>query len=123
MAWRSTDAGTTYVILQAAWNALWALAFTLSLVYQVDVAGLTPFQLVLVGTVLEATCFLGEVPTGMVVDLRSLKLSVVFGLVVFGIGIVVSGACSSFSPILPSQAIWGIGYTSVSGAAEAWVTD
>lgn len=123
MAWRSTDAGTTYVIFQAAWNALWAVAFTLSLVYQVDVAGLTPFQLVLVGTVLEATCFIGEVPTGIVADLRSRKLSVLIGLVVIGIGIVVSGAFPSFWPILLSQVIWGIGYTFVSGAAEAWVTD
>lgn len=120
---RTSNAATTYVLLQAGWSMLWAIAFTLSLVYQVDVAGLTPFQLVLVGTVLEATCFIGEVPTGIVADLRSRKLSVLIGLVTIGIGIIVTGAFPSFWPILLAQVIWGLGYTFVSGAAEAWVTD
>lgn len=116
------SATRTYVALQGAWAFLWALAFTLSLVYQVDVVGLTPFQLIVVGTVLEATCFLAEIPTGIVADLRSRKWSVVIGLVTIGAGICLM-AVPQFWAILAAQVVWGIGYTFVSGAAEAWVTD
>lgn len=125
MSWfaRPRTAASTYVALQGAWSLLWALAFTLSLVYQVDVAGLSPLELVLVGTVLEATCFLGEIPTGIVADLHSRKWSVVIGLTLIGMGILTLGLFPSFWPILAAQVIWGLGYTFVSGAAEAWVTD
>lgn len=125
MAWfvRPRTPAATYVVLQGAWSLLWALAFTLSLVYQVDVAGLSPLELVLVGTVLEATCFLGETPTGIVADLHSRKRSVVTGLILIGLGILTLGLFPSFWPILVAQVIWGLGYTFVSGAAEAWITD
>ncbi|MDN5726790.1 MAG: MFS transporter, partial [Propionibacteriales bacterium] len=79
--------------------------------------------LVLVGTVLEATCFLGEIPTGIVADLRSRKVSVIIGLTLIGVGIMVLGLFPSFWPILLAQVIWGLGFTFVSGADEAWVTD
>ncbi|MGI8416432.1 MAG: MFS transporter [Nakamurella sp.] len=119
----SLAASSTYVVLRAGWHLFWALAFTLSLVYQVEVARLTPIQLVLVGTVLEAACFLGEVPTGIVSDLYSRKLSVVVGLPIIGLGIMVVGLFPSFWPILIAQVIWGLGYTFVSGSDDAWVTD
>lgn len=119
---RAIHPARTYVALQGAWAFLWALAFTLSLVYQVDVVGLTPFQLIIVGTVLEATCFLAEVPTGVVADLRSRRRSVIIGLVTIGAGILLI-AVPQFWVILAAQVVWGIGYTFVSGAAEAWVTD
>lgn len=111
-----------YIALQGSWAFLWALAFTLSLVYQVDVVGLTPFQLIIIGTVLETTCFLAEIPTGVVADRRSRKWSVIIGLVTIGAGILLI-AVPQFWAILTAQVVWGIGYTFVSGAAEAWVTD
>lgn len=74
------------------------------------------------GTALEATCFLAEIPTGVVADLRSRKWSVVIGLVTIGAGIVLL-AVPQFWAILLAQVVWGVGYTFVSGAAEAWVTD
>ena len=39
--------------------------FTINLVYQVKQIGLNPLQLVLVGTTLELTAFLTEIPTGV----------------------------------------------------------
>lgn len=116
------SAPTAYLWLQGAWSFLWALSFTLSLVYQVQVAGLSPLQLVLVGTVLEATCFLAEVPTGVIADLRSRKWSVIIGLALIGVGVTLM-AWAAFWPIVAAQVVWGVGYTFVSGAAEAWVTD
>lgn len=118
----SFDPAHVYVGLQGAWAFLWSLAFTLSLVYQVDVVGLSPLQLIIVGTVLEATCFLAEIPTGVVADLRSRKWSVIIGLALVGAGITLM-AGGTFWTIVAAQVVWGIGYTFVSGAGEAWVTD
>jgi hypothetical protein len=41
--------------------------------------GLNPLQLVLVGTVLEATAFLAEIPTGVLADVYSRRWSVIVG--------------------------------------------
>ena len=41
---------------------------TVLMVYQVEVAGLTPLELVMVGTAMEAAAFVFEVPTGVVAD-------------------------------------------------------
>lgn len=86
-------------------------------------AGLDPLQLVVVGTVLEATCFVFEVPTGVIADLRSRRLSLVIGFALIGLGFLLQGGIAAFWPILLAQVIWGIGYTFTSGATEAWVTD
>ena len=56
------------------------LIVTVNLAWQAEVAALDPLQLVLVGTVLEITALLGEVPTGVVADLYSRRLSIVIGL-------------------------------------------
>ena len=47
------------------------MILTVNIPYQVQTVGLNPFQLVLVGTVLELTAFLAEVPTGIVADIYS----------------------------------------------------
>ncbi len=75
-----------YLLFSGATALFSTLVFTLNLVYQATVVGLSPFQLVLVGTVLEATCFLFEVPTGIVADLYSRRLSIIIGFVLIGTG-------------------------------------
>lgn len=120
---RPTRAARAYYCFEGGWSLLHALAFTLALLYQVQVAGLTPLQLVVVGTVMEATCFLFEIPTGVVADLVSRRLSVLIGAFVVGLGILVQGVWPSFWPIVAAQVVWGIGWTFVSGAVDAWVTD
>lgn len=96
---------------------------TVNLVYQATVVGLDPFQLVLVGTVLELSAFLFEVPTGVIADTYSRKLSVIIGVFLVGLGFMVGALFPTFLIILLSQVIWGIGYTFISGAREAWVAD
>lgn len=126
MSWRTRrplPAGAAYLWFRGCWSYLHAVAFTLLLVYQVRDAGLTPFELVVTGTVLEATCFLAEVPTGVVADVYSRRLSVLIGAAVVGVGILVQGLFPAFGPILLGNVIWGVGYTFISGAAEAWITD
>lgn len=120
---RPIRAAHAYLWFDGSWSALHAISFTLLLVYQVQTAHLTPLQLVLVGTVMEATCFLAEVPTGIVADLYSRRLSMLIGAVVVGLGIAVQGLFPAFVPILIGNVIWGIGYTFLSGAGEAWISD
>jgi len=99
-----------------------AMASTLNAVYQVTVIGLSPLQLVLVGTVLEAVIFLAEVPTGILADLRSRRLSVLVGFGLIGCGLAV-GAIPAFETVLLAQILWGVGYAFTSGARDAWLAD
>ena len=96
---------------------------TMSAVYRIQEAGLDPIQLILVGTVLEISVFLFEVPTGVVADVHSRRLSLIIGYAMIGIGLVLEGALPVFATILVAQAIWGIGYTFTSGARQAWLAD
>lgn len=112
-----------YLLLRGGWDLLFTVIVTLNLVYQATVVGLSPLQLVLVGTVLEATCFLFEIPTGVVADVYSRRLSILAGLVFVGTGFTLEGAIPAFWAVLAAQVIWGIGATFLSGAIEAWITD
>lgn len=99
------------------------LIVTVNLLYQVYTVKLDPLQLVLVGTVLELTVFLFEIPTGVVSDLKSRKLSIVIGYVLIGVGFLIEGLFPYFSAVLLAQIVWGIGYTFTSGARQAWIAD
>ena len=120
---READATSTFYVLTAVAALAFALCFTLNLVFQYRVVGLDPFQMVLVGTVLEATCFLFEVPTGLVADLHSRRVSVIIGFFLIGAGFAVEGIVATFAAAVIGNVIWGIGYTFTSGALQAWITD
>jgi DHA3 family tetracycline resistance protein-like MFS transporter len=96
---------------------------TLSTLYRIETVGLNPFQLVLVGTVLEITAFTFEVPTGIVADLYSRRLSVIIGMFLFGAGFMFEGLFPHLITVLIAQVIWGAGWTFISGAREAWIAD
>jgi DHA3 family tetracycline resistance protein-like MFS transporter len=117
------DAYITYLGLEAAQALIFAMIFTASSVYQVTIAALTPLQLVLVGTTLEATVFIFEVPTGIVADVYSRRLSIIIGMFLIGLGFILEGSLPIFWAILLSQVLWGVGYTFTSGATQAWITD
>ncbi|HSQ26803.1 MAG TPA: MFS transporter [Anaerolineales bacterium] len=120
---RKHSAYHVYLALQAASSFLLSMIFTASSVYQVIMAELTPLQLVLVGTTLEVTIFIFEIPTGVVADVFSRRLSVVIGWLLIGMGFIVEGSFPYFAPILLAQVLWGLGYTFTSGATEAWISD
>jgi DHA3 family tetracycline resistance protein-like MFS transporter len=84
--------------------------------------GLNPLQLVLTGTALEIAILLFEVPTGIVADLYSRRLSIIIGLVTMGIGFMLCAA-TWFPLIFLAQMVWGLGWTFTSGATNAWLTD
>lgn len=120
---KKLDAYPVYLILSGADGMISSIIFTVNMLYQVTVVGLNPLQLVLVGTTLEATAFLFEIPTGIVADVYSRRLSVIIGYVLIGIGFLVEGLFPFFGTVLLAQVIWGIGYTFTSGATEAWLSD
>jgi len=93
------------------------------MVYFVTIVGLNPLQLVLVGTTLEATIFLFEVPTGVVADLYSRRLSTIIGVFLLGLGFLIEGAVPMFAVLLLAQVVWGLGWTFISGARSAWIAD
>ncbi|MEO7754196.1 MAG: MFS transporter [Terracoccus sp.] len=120
---READATRTFYVLTGVVAFCLALCFTLNLVFQFRVIGLDPFQMVLVGTTLELTCFLFEVPTGIVADLYSRRLSVIIGFALIGVGFAVEGIVATFAAAVIGNVVWGIGYTFTSGALQAWITD
>ena len=110
-----------------AFVALMALSFstfgTLSALYRVQVAGLDPLQLVLLGTALELSVLLFEVPTGLLADLYSRRASVILGMVLIGLGFALEGLLPVFGAMLLAQMVWGLGVTFESGASAAWLSD
>ena len=97
-----------------------SVLFSVFLIVELD---LGPLQLLLMGTVLEVTYLLFEVPTGVVADTVSRRLSVVVGLVGTGAAFLLLGISSSFAIAMMTQAIWGVFATFQSGADVAWLTD
>ncbi len=112
-----------YLLISFTSSFLFSAIFTVSALYQVISARLDPLQLVLVGTALELTVFLGEIPTGLLADLLGRKRSIAIGYAIMGIGFVIEGAAPLFWNILLAQIVWGMGYTFTSGAIEAWISD
>ena len=99
------------------------LVWTLAPVYFVVTVGLSPLQLVLVGTFMELTIFVCEVPTGIVADLYSRRLSTVIGYLVMGASIVFCGLVAQPWAVMAAWSLWGFGYTFTSGATDAWLAD
>ncbi|HMU93348.1 MAG TPA: MFS transporter [Anaerolineales bacterium] len=117
------DAKKVYLFIEFTASALFAMMFVTMSLYEATVAGLTPLQLVLVGTALEVSAFVFEIPTGVVADVYSRRLSIIIGYFLMGIGFLVEGLFPAFLPILLAQVIWGLGYTFTSGATQAWISD
>ena len=120
---KRTNAFTIYVIMEFSAALFFSLIFTANLLYQVTVVKLTPFQLVLMGTILEGTVFIFEIPTGVLADVKSRRLSVIVGYVLMGLGFIVEGSLPLFATVALAQVVWGFGFTFTSGATQAWVVD
>jgi MFS transporter, DHA3 family, tetracycline resistance protein len=123
MARGRLPARTVYLASSCASGLLWAMFTTVYALYVIRVVGLNPLELVLMGTALEATYFLFEVPTGIVADVVSRKLSIVVGWVISGVAIATLGFVHSFPAAILTQALWAFGATFISGADVAWITD
>lgn len=83
---------------------------------------LSPFQLVVLGTVMELSILTMEIPTGVVADVYSRKWSVIVSFLVLGVGFAVSGAVEPFGILIATQVLIGFGNTFETGAETAWIT-
>jgi DHA3 family tetracycline resistance protein-like MFS transporter len=115
------SAYAVYLILSGMTTLANTVNFTVLAIYYVTIIHMDPLQLVLVGTVLEGTILLFEIPTGILADTFSRRLSVIVGTALLGVGCLVTGAVPLFAAILVAETIRGIGETFVDGAREAWI--
>lgn len=113
----------TYLLFSAITAMCFSLVATVMIVYHIEIVHLNPLQLILVGTTLELECFIFEIPTGIVADVYSRKLSIVIGGVLTGVGFILEGSISSFIFVLVAQIVWGLGSTFISGSLEAWIAE
>ena len=113
----------TYLLFSAITAMCFSLVATVMIVYHIEIVHLNPLQLILVGTTLELACFIFKIPTGIVADVYSRKLSIVIGGVLTGVGFILEGSISSFVFVLVAQIVWGLGSTFISGSLEAWIAE
>jgi len=109
----------------------YALSFTRAMavgwvvfdLYLVRVLDFSALELILMGTAMEGTIFVSEVPTGVVADAYSRRLSFIVGVVGMGGAVIGVGFSSAPWLVIALWAGWGLSYTFTSGAFEAWITD
>ena len=114
---------TLFLISAAALGFSFSLLATTSGVYAIREVGLNPLQLVLIGTAVEATVFVFEIPTGVVADAYSRRTSVIIGTFLTGGAFILWGSIPHFEIVILANIIWGFGHTFRSGAWQAWLTD
>lgn len=109
-----------WTFLRAALARGWWLT---TAVYLVVIAGLSPAQLVLIGSFQGATVVLSEVPAGVLADTVSRRLALVVAHVVSGAGMTMAAFVTEFSLLVVANCLWGMGWAFASGADVAWLTD
>lgn len=117
------SAYAVYLVLSGAGAFFFTLFSFISALYRVQTAGFSPLELLLLGAALEGSVLLFEVPTGIVADVTSRRLSIIIGHAIIGCGFLLESAFAWFPTILIAQAVWGLGYTFTSGATDAWLAD
>jgi MFS transporter, DHA3 family, tetracycline resistance protein len=120
---RRSDPIRVWYLLKGASALGDTLVWVLAPVYFVTTVGMSPLQLVLVGTFMELTVFLFEVPTGIVADVYSRRLSTVIGFLVMGVAIAFVASIPEAWAVIVGWSVWGFGYTFTSGATDAWLAD
>ena len=92
-------------VIRSVAPLLFSFAFSLDLIYYYEQVQMDALQLVLVGTMLEFSVLLFEIPTGVVADLYDRKPSIIIGFFLVGIGLGLQGVIAEFWNILPCQVI------------------
>ncbi len=111
-----------FILIGTTWAAD-LLVSTMLAVYYIRGAGLSPFQLAVVGSALAGAKFIFEIPTGVVADSYSRRLSIIMGVLLTGSAYLLVGVFPHFLLIIVAQLIWGLGHAFTSGATTAWIAD
>ncbi|MGB5945781.1 MFS transporter [Paenisporosarcina sp.] len=112
-----------YYIVTSSRSFFIQMVFTLNAIYYVTQADLNALQLVLIGTIMEVSVLLFEMPTGLFADHYGRKRSLAIGTFVIGFAHILEGSIPEFWAIAVASALWGIGWTFISGAEQAWIAD
>lgn len=97
--------------------------WTVTSLYLVTDAGLSPFELVFLGTAQGLTVIAAEVPAGVFADAYSRKWSLVLAHALMGSSMLSTGLFLSFPGLAITQMVWGLSWSFSSGADVAWMTD
>ena len=95
------------------------LILAIYVIYLQQERGLTLTQVGLMDGIFWITMTFSEVPTGIVADRFSRKLSLIIGTILSSLGFLLYGLAPSFYLLVLANIIWGIGITFKSGANEA----
>ena len=112
-----------YYLINFCNSFFFSLATVTYGVYAVRHAHLEAYELILIGTAMELAIFVTEVPTGIIADRYTRKGSILIGLLVMSVSIAIVGLSPTFAGIGLGMFSWGIGYSFISGAQEAWLSD
>src|SRR6266566_3164556 len=115
------SARSVYLLFGAWGGFAWSLINAAWFLYYVTVAHLDPLQLVLVGTALEASYFVCEIPTGVLADAYSRRMSVIAGTAIIYLAWIGQGLVPLFVAIAGFEILRGLGEAFTHGAVEAWV--
>jgi DHA3 family tetracycline resistance protein-like MFS transporter len=115
------SARSVYLLFGAWGGFAWSLISAAWFLYYVTVAHLDPLQLVLVGTALEASYFVWEIPTGVLADTFSRRISVILGTGIIYTAWIGQGLVPVFVAIAGFEILRGLGEALTHGAVEAWV--
>jgi MFS family permease len=96
-------------------TSVWVLCYV--------VMKLSLFEISLISIVITLSNVILEVPTGILADVYSRRLSVILGGFFIGLAYLLMGAYPIFVIALITAFIEAIGDTCVSGALQAWITD
>ena len=102
---------------------LLGISYATVTVYWVTAGRLNPLQLLLLGTSLELSYFVFQLPTGILADLVSRRLCVLAGLFIIGVAQIVESLSTSFVSLMVGWAVLGLGAALNNGAQDAWIAD
>lgn len=120
---KKLPADLVYYIRTAVWEFNSGLIFTSIWVLYYSVIGLSLVEVSLLYIVITVANLVLEIPTGVLADVYSRRLSVIVGGVFIGITYVTVGIFPTFAVALLGGFIEALGDTCVSGALQAWITD
>ncbi|MBN2390232.1 MAG: MFS transporter [Anaerolineae bacterium] len=120
---KKLPADLIYYIRTAVWEFNSGLIFTSIWVLLYTVMGLSLVEVSILYIVITISNFVLEIPTGVLADVYSRRLSVIVGGVFIGLTYVLMGTFPLFAVALLGGFIEAIGDTCVSGALQAWITD
>ena len=115
------SASRLYLFIGVWGGFAWSFIGVAYALYYITIAHLDPLQLVLVGTALETSYFVWEIPTGVLADTFSRRVSVIAGTGIVGIAWMGQGLIPVFIVIAGFEILRGLGEAFTHGAIEAWV--